>query len=263
MASRGLALSSSLKRHSWSPRILSCTSFPFDHYKQQENKPPQPPPFSLIHIRSFSVVDEDKSTYRERARERAQAARDRARDEYRKGSEKARAGARKGAKTAKEMMRQYGPVFVGTYMSVYFLTWGALFVGIDSGLLDPVQIMGYIGGGVDEGKSTVHVVVEYMEKYEWTRPYAATVERNPHFASLAVAWLTTKFTEPLRLAVTLGVVPKLARYFGFVHVDEKEVHKEGESVEGDIVDTKEEKASKPEEQSTSQKLSGGGGSPLS
>lgn len=125
--------------------------------------------------------------------------------------------ARQGATTASEMIRQYGPVFVGTYFSIYLFSWGAIFCGIDSGLLDPVQIMGWISGGAEESKSTVHMIVEYMEKYEFTKPYASTVEKNPHFAHLGVAWVANKFTEPVRLMVTLGIVPSLARRFGFVH----------------------------------------------
>lgn len=219
MASRRL-IASSIRQRSWisSPQV-TLSSVPLDYYKKNEQQ--QYPPSQLIHIRSFSgaVHDEkDSRSYRERAKEAREVASQKARDGARKGAKVAR----KGAKTASEMLQQYGPVFVGTYMSVYFLTWGMLFVGMDTGILDPVQIMGYIGGGgVEEGKSTVHLVVEYMEKYAWTKPYAATVEKNPHFANLAVAWVTNKFTEPVRLAVTLGIVPKLARHFGFVHVDDE------------------------------------------
>lgn len=249
MASRRLVLASSIRRQRWSPlRTLSCANFPLNYYKRNEQQRPFPSSsLPLIHIRSFASAhvegennEHDERTYRERARQGAKVARKKARD----GAEKSAKVARKGAKTAKEMLQQYGPVFVGTYMSVYFLTWGTLFLGMDSGLLDPVQIMGYIGSGVEEGKSTVHLVVEYMEKYSWTKPYAAIVEKNPHFANLGVAWVTTKFTEPIRLAVTLGVVPKLARHFGFVHVDDEEEQGNEDAVEEEHVDTKVEK---PEE----------------
>jgi len=247
MASRRLLLSSSLRRRTWSPQVLSCATFPLDNYKKQQQQ--TFPPTNLIHIRSFSAVEKEERSYRDRARAGAQRARDGAASARRKGAK----AARKGAKTASEMLQQYGPVFVGTYMSVYFISWGLLFVGMDSGLLDPVQIMGYIGGGVEEGKSTVHVVVEYMEKYAWTKPYAATVEKNPHFANLAVAWVTNKFTEPVRLLFTMAVVPKLARHFGFVHPHDEEVVEEvkEEAVKEENVDmTKEKEASETEEKST-------------
>jgi hypothetical protein len=185
-------------------------------------------PHQLISIRSLSAVGDSAATttttakstpsYRDRARHGAQQAR----DSYEKNRKKGARAARKGAKTAREMLQQYGPVFFGTYMSVYFVSWGLIFAGMDSGLLDPVQIMAYMGGGAEEGKSTVHFVVEYMEKFAWTRPYAATVEENPHFANLGVAWVANKFTEPARLVFTMAIVPKLARHFGFVKVIEDE-----------------------------------------
>lgn len=224
MALRRFLLSPSFSRKttsSWRPpHALSCvttSSFPLSTNSQNKQQTHYPPP-QLISIRSFSAVD-DRS-YRERARDGAQAARKRAHEARTKGTKAARSG----AKTAREMISQYGPVFIGTYMSVYFISWGLLFVGMDSGLLDPVQIMGYIGGGAEEGKSTVHVVVEYMEKYSWTKPYAETVEKNPHIANLAVAWVTNKFTEPARLLFTMAVVPRLARHFGFVHALQEEEH---------------------------------------
>ena len=34
--------------------------------------------------------------------------------------------------------------------------------------------------------------------------------------TFAAAWVMTKFTEPLRLFVTLGVVPSIARWIGRV-----------------------------------------------
>lgn len=227
MASRrALALSSSLRRYSSksSPRISSV--FPFDYNHEQQTPAKRLPPtasFPLISIRSFSAVQEEdtpkKPSYRDRARHGAQQAR----DSYEKNKKKGAKAARKGAKTAGEMLQQYGPVFFGTYMSVYFISWGLIFAGMDSGLLDPVQIMGYIGGnGAEEGKSTVHLVVEYMEKFPWTRPYANTVEENPHFANLGVAWVANKFTEPVRLVFTMAIVPKLARHFGFVKVIDEE-----------------------------------------
>jgi hypothetical protein len=175
-------------------------------------------------IRSFSAVSNEenkKPSYRDRAREGAA-----------KADAVARKGARvarKGATTASGMIRQYGPVFVGTYFTIYWMSWGAIFCGMDSGLIDPVQIMGYISGGVEDSKSTVHVLVEYLEKYDLTKPYAETVQKNPHIANLGVAWVANKFTEPVRLMLTIGIVPRLARHFGFVVPKEDETNENDES----------------------------------
>jgi hypothetical protein len=158
--------------------------------------------------------------------------RQRFRDGARQGAQRGQVMAKKGATTVSAMIRQYGPVFIGTYATVYFTTLGTLFLGIDSGLLDPANLLHMLQGTVAEGgetpKSTVHMVVNILEHYSWTAPYAPIVEKNPHVANLAVAWIAIKFTEPIRLAFTLAIVPRLARYFGFVvkkvPEDEGEVH---------------------------------------
>jgi hypothetical protein len=115
------------------------------------------------------------------------------------------------------MLRQYGPVFLGTYLSVYFCTLGALFLGVESGIMDPAGLFQMLGHGDDasgETKNTVKLVVDFMEQYEFTSKYAHVVEKRPEVANLAVAWIAVKFTEPLRLAVSLAITPRIARYFG-------------------------------------------------
>jgi hypothetical protein len=150
-----------------------------------------------------------------------------------RGSRKA---ARKGARSASEMIQRYGPVFIGTYLSIYVTTLGSLYIGVESGVLDPAYIMSWVAEDGETSKSTVHIVAEFLEHYSWTKQYAPLVEKHPGFANLGVAWIATKFTEPLRLGATAMVVPRIARHFGYV-VDE---------VEGDDdepVEEKDEKAS--------------------
>jgi hypothetical protein len=38
------------------------------------------------------------------------------------------------------------------------------------------------------------------------------MKENPKVATIAVAWLMTKFTEPLRVLITVGIVPKIAQF---------------------------------------------------
>lgn len=41
------------------------------------------------------------------------------------------------------------------------------------------------------------------------------VERvNAKTGTFLIAWIATKFTEPVRLAVTLAITPRIARFFG-------------------------------------------------
>jgi hypothetical protein len=144
--------------------------------------------------------------------------------------QQAKAAATKGAKSAKDLLRTYGPVFVGTYLSVYAATLSSLFVGVESGALDPGFVLSMVTDDTQAAKSTVQVIVEVLDHYPWTRPYAPIIERNPEFANLGVAWVATKFTEPIRLAITIPLVPKIARTIGWttpkeekIVVDDKEI----------------------------------------
>lgn len=198
--------------------------------------------------RSFSVVshndkdnnnnndndnNENPKNMRERAVDRARTMSERARQASRTGARRGSAMAKQGAKTTYQKLKQYGPVFVGTYASLYLVTLGSIYAGVDSGFIDPVtlfshisNIAGHVGSTVSEveemaeSKSTADVVISYLDHYAWTRPAVPFLEKNPHFANLGVAWVATKFTEPIRLVVTMGIVPKLADYFGYVpHTD--------------------------------------------
>jgi hypothetical protein len=167
-------------------------------------------------------IDEDtKRTFRERYddnrqqwRERASKIRTNARGHYDEFTEHPGQSARAGAKSVKAMFQQYGPVFVVTYGSLYLTTLGCLFMGVQSGVLDPASVFGFLGQA-DETKDTVQLVVDFMQHHSITQPYAHVVESNPTYANLAVAWIATKFTEPVRLAVALPITPKIARYLGY------------------------------------------------
>jgi hypothetical protein len=121
------------------------------------------------------------------------------------------------AKSFTDLLRRYGPVFVGTYLTVYVSTVAGIFVGVESGVLDPAFILSMVADNSDPEnvKSTAEIITEFLEGYSWTAPYAPTVERHPEMANLAVAWIATKFTEPVRLGVTAIIVPRVARTFGF------------------------------------------------
>lgn len=53
-----------------------------------------------------------------------------------------------------------------------------------------------------------------LETFSWGGHVAELIERNPHVANFALAWVATKFTEPVRLLVTVGIVPKVGRFLG-------------------------------------------------
>ncbi len=46
--------------------------------------------------------------------------------------------------------------------------------------------------------------------------------------TLIVAWMCTKVTEPLRLAATIAVVPKIASVLSHRHEEQEHMHEEEE-----------------------------------
>lgn len=155
---------------------------------------------------------------RERLRQQAGEMRDRAQAGYRY----VRDHPKESATSFGIMLRRYGPVFIGTYLSVYFATLGSLFLMVESGIMDPAGLFDLFGHGTDgngsgseESRNTVDLVVEFMRSHSFTSPYAGFVEKNPAVANLAVAWIAVKFTEPARLAVALSITPRVARTLGY------------------------------------------------
>jgi hypothetical protein len=139
--------------------------------------------------------------------------------------------ARHGAKSFGGMMKKYGPVFFATYMGVYVSTVGGLYLGVESGVLDPAQMLDWITGNHEETRSSAAVVAEIMGKYRLTEGFADICLEKPHVANLAIAWVATKFTEPIRIALTASIVPRIARHF---NVGNKAVEdEEGEEVDAE------------------------------
>lgn len=195
------------------------SSAPVDH-KEGKPHPPLPPDDDEEHSGADPTFRQKlRARYdakRDEYRHRAEEARDSARTHYAEFREHPAERARDGARSFGGMVQRYGPVFVGTYAGVYFGTLGLLFAGVEGGALDPVALFQWLGqengGGAD---STVQLVVDFMEGHSLTRPYAHVIERNPSAANLAVAWIAVKFTEPVRLALSFALTPRVARYFGY------------------------------------------------
>lgn len=159
--------------------------------------------------------EQHERSMRDRFNDRASGLRDNVTGHYTEFREHPGESARKGAKTVGGMFRMYGPVFVGTYLTVYVSTLGALFGGVQSGALDPVALFGWLGQDTGDFHNSVDLVVDFMQKHTITESYAPSVEKHPHLANLAVAWIATKFTEPFRLAVAIPLTPRIAQYFGY------------------------------------------------
>ena len=121
----------------------------------------------------------------------------------------------------RETVNKYGLTFIGTYLGVYVATLGTLFVAVDNGYLDPVTITSIdlpwhsgaeeISADKKDFESAVDFISMYMKRFPWTEKYADVVSNNPRMTNLALAWIAVKFTEPLRLAASIGIVRKITK----------------------------------------------------
>lgn len=66
----------------------------------------------------------------------------------------------------------------------------------------------------EEIVSAIDMIAKYMKLYSWTEPYAELVKQNPHSSNLAIAWVATKLTEPVRIGVTFAIVPRISKLMG-------------------------------------------------
>ena len=154
--------------------------------------------------------------------------------------------AKEGAQSFGGMMKTYGPTFVWTYLSVYVANLSLFYIGIETGALDPVTLLGYITGNHEEiTRKSSEVVAELLEHYTVTAPFAETVKAKPGLANFGIAWISTKFTEPLRFGAVVAIVPRVARYFGKTPEIAQEEEEEDESGEipsehADVENSKEE-----------------------
>jgi hypothetical protein len=210
-----LGLLSSLPVVSVSPLLIS-NAVPFLHHRRYASST------------SSSHKNEEDSTHgeeldarrrlRQRAedlQEKAEEFRDSARENLREFREHPKESAVQGAKSFGAMIRLYGPVFIGTYATIYLTTLGLTFAGVESGALDPAVLFSWLGQGDEETKNTAQLVVDFLNGHAFTKPIAPFVEKNPVVANLAVAWIAVKLTEPVRVALTLGITPRVARYIGW------------------------------------------------
>lgn len=104
------------------------------------------------------------------------------------------------------MIKRYGAVAVVTYLGVYVGTLGILFATVESGV-NPFDY------GLDSGW-LVEKATGILEGYSWSEPFVGAIQNNPHAGNFAVAWILTKFTEPVRMLVTITIVPRIARALG-------------------------------------------------
>lgn len=153
---------------------------------------------------------------------------------------KARAFAKKGAKQVRkggskmrELFSKYGWYFGGTYFGLHVISFSSIFAAIYSGYLDPNTIVSYWnefhgssggdGGSVttvgemlndEDEMDAVKFMAHLLEKWDITRPYVEKVEQYPQLTLLGVTYIANKFTEPIRVPLSIYITPKVAKAFG-------------------------------------------------
>lgn len=107
----------------------------------------------------------------------------------------------------KYMWKNYGSIAIGTYLSVYVVTLSSVFLCVDADVFNAASV------GLDP-ISAIKKVCDIYEKVTGSNSLPGYIRDHPTVGTFAIAWVMTKFTEPLRLGFTVLVVPSVARLFG-------------------------------------------------
>jgi hypothetical protein len=106
-------------------------------------------------------------------------------------------------------LKKYGAVGVVTYFGLYGATLASFYGAYSSGLLYAGDVVG---------------LIEYLHLGELFDESLLT----PKVGNFALAWVSTKFTEPLRFAITIGITPSISRWWTGHHQHKLEVKRERE-----------------------------------
>ena len=102
----------------------------------------------------------------------------------------------------KYMFKKYGYVFPFVYFGLYFVFLGAIFALVETGFFFSADDIITLVKKWNLLSESMHDRLEYFNSmgYDWT-------------LNLGAAWIATKFTEPIRLILTLFLTPRAARTY--------------------------------------------------
>jgi hypothetical protein len=106
-------------------------------------------------------------------------------------------------------LKKYGAVGVVTYFGLYGATLASFYGAYSSGLLFAGDVVG---------------LIEFLHLGDLFDESLLT----PKVGNFALAWVSTKFTEPLRFAITLGITPAISRWWTGHHQHKLDIKKERE-----------------------------------
>mmetsp|Transcript_3823 Transcript_3823/g.3432 ORF Transcript_3823/g.3432 Transcript_3823/m.3432 type:complete len:222 (-) Transcript_3823:64-729(-) len=107
----------------------------------------------------------------------------------------------------KYMWKKYGVVAIGTYFGLYVTTLGSIFLSLDYDLFNSASF------GLDPN-TAIKKVCDLFLIVTGSSSLPDFIHNNPKVGTFAIAWVMTKFTEPIRLGLTLAVLPTVAKLLG-------------------------------------------------
>jgi hypothetical protein len=116
----------------------------------------------------------------------------------------------------KDLWNKYGIVAIGTYLSMYGAVLGSIYVAIDQGWVKTKKTSkGSAAAESDEFNlvTTTNRFVTIAENFGVAQ-YLELEHVNAKTGTFLLAWIATKFTEPVRLALTIAITPRIARLLG-------------------------------------------------
>ena len=105
----------------------------------------------------------------------------------------------------KGLIKKYGYLSVGTYLSIYIMTLGAIYTSLEFDIFNAATF------GLDP-VNMIKKVCDLVESTTGNTQLPAYIKTHPSAGIFAIAWVMTKFTEPVRLGVTIYAVPKISRF---------------------------------------------------
>ncbi|KNC47457.1 uncharacterized protein AMSG_02474 [Thecamonas trahens ATCC 50062] len=114
-----------------------------------------------------------------------------------KAEAEAEAEGKKGGKF-RQLWTKYGMVGITTYLGVYVVTLSGLYMGVKTGEIVP-------------GDVTSLVKDYHLDALHLPGMSSTDLKVTKSTGDFMLAWVATKLTEPLRLAVTLAITPSISR----------------------------------------------------
>ncbi|CAB9510050.1 expressed unknown protein [Seminavis robusta] len=105
-----------------------------------------------------------------------------------------------------ELGKQYGSLVWNTYWGIYFGALGGLFAGVQTGVLNPLKL---VGG--NNHQTVSEYAVAFLKRHVRVSRYAPYVQSHPAAANFLISFLIAEASEPLRIGATVIAVPVIAR----------------------------------------------------